>query len=273
MCKEQTHEKDSTVEDDRLPIDKLDSSEDEDQNGVNAELHGDESDAGSEETGEEAENKIKEKKEERTKRKLIEALSEKEIRELLTAKKKLNEKTRVLEEKSKLLAEYEDLLKRKQAEFENYKKRIQRETEENRKYATAEIVLDILNIIDDLERAIKSTESSQDFSALFDGITMIERQLSGMLEKKYGVTRIESVGKPFDPTVHDAITMVESDQHEEDTVIEDFQKGYRMNDRILRHSKVKVAKAMPSDDALHADKEDNEEEKKPEKGDESWERS
>ncbi|KKL12560.1 hypothetical protein LCGC14_2534530 [marine sediment metagenome] len=171
-------------------------------------------------------------------------LCEDEIRSLLKAKVALGEKNQILEEKTALLFEYEDLLKRKQAEFENYRKRVQKEMLENRKYATSEMVLDIINIIDDFERAIGSAESSKDFTSLLEGIVIIEKQFIGVLEKKHGVKRIEAVGKEFDPNLHDAIMMEESEQHKEDTVVEDFQAGYVMHDRVVRPSKVKVAKAV-----------------------------
>ena len=171
-------------------------------------------------------------------------LCEDEIKSLLKAKIALEEKNQILEEKTSLLSEYEDLLKRKQAEFENYRKRVQKEMLENRKYATSEMVLDIVNIIDDFERAIGSAESSKDFTALLEGIVITKQQLLGVLEKKHGVKRIEAVGKEFDPNLHDAIMMEESEKYKEDTVVEDFQAGYVMHERVVRPTKVKVAKAV-----------------------------
>ncbi len=171
-------------------------------------------------------------------------LSTEELEELTPVKQQLQEQQEMLEEKSALVAEYEDLLKRKQADFENYKKRAQKEAQDFKKYANAEIVLDVLSMMDDFERAIESTESSMDFDALRDGILLVEKQIRNTLESKYDVKVIDALGKEFDPTVHDAIMMEESEKHEEDTVIEDFQKGYIMHDRVIRPSKVKVAKAV-----------------------------
>jgi molecular chaperone GrpE len=178
------------------------------------------------------------------KEKLLDSLGEEEIKELLAAKEELEDKNKLLEEKSDLLLEYEDLLKRKQAEFENYKKRAQREFDENKKYATTELLLDIINTIDNLERASDSAQSSKDFDALLEGIVIVENQFKSLLEKKYGVVVIDDVGKEFDPNIHDAIMMEESDEYEDDTVIENFQKGYRLYERIIRPAKVKVAKAV-----------------------------
>jgi molecular chaperone GrpE len=172
---------------------------------------------------------------------------EEDLQDLIQTKVLFEEQKKVLEEKELLLAEYEDLLKRKQAEFENYRKRTQKEAQEFKKYANVEIILDILNSIDDFERAIESTKSSRDFDALLEGIRLVEKQLKGVLENKYGVKMIEAVGKEFDPTVHEAMMMEESEQYDADTVIEDFQKGYVMHDRIIRPSKVKVAKPVATE--------------------------
>lgn len=180
--------------------------------------------------------------------KLLESLNEEDVQNLLSAKQETEEKDQIIEEKNNLLLEYEDLLKRRQAEFENYTKRVKRDFDESKKYATAELLLDILNGIDNFERAIDSAKSSKDFDALLEGVVITETQLKSVLEKKYGVTVIDDVGKDFDPNIHDAIMMEESDEFAEDTVIENLQKGYRMYDRIIRHAKVKVAKAVSSPD-------------------------
>ena len=162
----------------------------------------------------------------------------------LEAKGIIEKQKKELEEKNMLLAEYEDLLKRKQAEFENYRKRMARESEDFKKFAVSEMVLDIVTVIDNFERALSAAEATKDFGALHEGIIMIEKQLKDILEKKYEVKMIETVGKEFDPTLHDAIMMEESQKYDEDTVIEDFQKGYIMHDRVIRPAKVKVAKAV-----------------------------
>jgi len=192
--------------------------------------------------------KIPKKEKKDLRARILQDFSEDDLTELLEAKKMLEEQTQTLEEQNRLLAEYEDLLKRKQAEFENYRKRIQKEVEEEKKYAMSDMVLDIVNIIDDFERAINSVKSSRDFNTLLEGIVIIEKQLKAVLENKHGVKPIEAVGKEFDPTVHNAVLMEESEEYREDTVIEDFQKGYTMHDRIIRPSKVKVAKAVSSGD-------------------------
>lgn len=189
---------------------------------------------------------------------LVRDLSTDELDELTQVKQQLQEQQEMLEEKSALVVEYEDLLKRKQADFENYQKRMQKEAQNFKKNANAEIVLDVLSMMDDFERAIESTESSKDFDALHEGILLVEKQIRNTLESKYGVKAIDALGKEFDPTVHDAIMMEESEIHEEDTVVEDFQKGYLMHDRVIRPSKVKVAKAVsPASEENNSDENNN----------------
>lgn len=145
-------------------------------------------------------------------------------------------------EKSELGSE----LLRKQADFENFRKRMQREKQEAIKFANANLLQDIITIIDDFERAIRSSEESRDFDSFHSGIKMIERQFVGMLERKYGLKRMETVGKEFDPQQHEAIGMEESPEVDTQMVLEDYQKGYILNDRVLRHAKVKVAVPFPA---------------------------
>ncbi|MFP4180815.1 MAG: nucleotide exchange factor GrpE, partial [Spirochaetaceae bacterium] len=137
---------------------------------------------------------------------------------------------------------------RKQADFENFRKRMQREKKEAIDYANSNLLLDLVSIIDDFERAIKSSEESRDFESFHSGIKLIEKQFVGMLERKYGLTRMESEGKEFDPQEHEAINMEESSNYDVQTVVEEYQRGYKLNERVLRHPKVKVAvPAAPSE--------------------------
>ncbi len=147
-----------------------------------------------------------------------------------------------LEEES---SELKDRYLRKQADFDNFRKRILREKEESIKYANSSLLTDLVTIIDDFERAIKSSVESKDFESFHSGIEMIEKQLVSVLERKYGLSRIESEGKEFDPQLHEAIGMVESPDYEVQTVVEDYQRGYMLHDRVLRHAKVRVAIPAP----------------------------
>jgi len=134
-----------------------------------------------------------------------------------------------------------DQILRKQAESDNYRKRILREKEDSIKYGNSNLLLDLITIIDDFERAIKSTQNSADAESFHSGIELIEKQFVSMLERNWSLKRMVSVGEEFDPQLHEAIGMEESSEYETQTVIEDYQSGYILYDRVLRPSKVKVA--------------------------------
>ncbi len=142
-----------------------------------------------------------------------------------------------------LLAEVADLkdkLLRKQADFENFRKRMLREREDAARYANAALLTDLIGLIDDFERAIHSGEESRDFNSLLQGISMIEKQLVEMLEGRWGLKRFTSVGETFDPNRHEAVQRVEGPVDSKPTVVEDYQKGYYLHERVLRPARVKV---------------------------------
>lgn len=146
-----------------------------------------------------------------------------------------------IEQLERELADLKNQLLRKSADFDNYRKRMQREKEEFAAYANRELLLDIVPIIDDFERAIRSGEESEDFSSFHDGIVMIEKQFTSMLERKWKLRRFDSEGEEFDPQRHEAMMTEDTADVEHPTVREDFQKGYLLNERVLRPAKVKVA--------------------------------
>ena len=150
----------------------------------------------------------------------------------------------VIEDLAAKVASLEEQLLRKQADFENFRKRMFREREEAAKQANAKLLLDLVEIIDNFERAINSSEESQDFDSLHEGIELIEKQFASMLENKWGLARFDSSGMEFDPERHEAIAVDQSGEFPPQTVVEDYQKGYLLHDRVLRHARVKVA--MPS---------------------------
>lgn len=141
-----------------------------------------------------------------------------------------------LEQKNKSIEELTDTLKRLQAEFENYRKRIEKEKAEFRKYAHAEIIAEILPIIDSFEMALKHTNEPQKF---INGMKLIYAQLHSALEAE-GLRPIKTDGEKFDPYKHEVLMKEESDKPE-GTVLEEFQKGYMLNDKVLRFSKVKIS--------------------------------
>lgn len=139
------------------------------------------------------------------------------------------------------VSDLKDQYLRKQADFENFRKRMRREKEEAVDYANQQLLLDLTTIIDDFERAIKSAEESRDFDSFHDGIVLIEKQLTGLLERKWGLKRFDSEGEEFDPQKHEAVATEDSNEYEDSRVVEDYQKGYFLNDRVLRTAKVKVS--------------------------------
>lgn len=128
---------------------------------------------------------------------------------------------------------------RKLADYENFRKRMFREKDDAVQFANSQLLTDLVSVLDDFDRAVSSSETSRDFQSLHDGVDMIRRQLLGMLESKYGLLRFESMGEPFDPNHHEAM-MSEQGECDEPTVVEEYSKGYRLRDRILRSAKVKV---------------------------------
>jgi molecular chaperone GrpE len=143
--------------------------------------------------------------------------------------------------------EMRDLAQRKQAEFENYRKRMERERLDVGRYAGAEVVKEILPVLDNLERALRSGGSEEQ---LRDGVAIIHRQLQETLTR-LGLTEVESQGKPFDPHIHEAVSQQESVDHAEGTVLDVFQKGYLFKDRLLRPAMVSVARRPPGENQDH----------------------
>ncbi len=137
-------------------------------------------------------------------------------------------------------AEYLRRLQQLQADYDNFRKRTQREKEELAKYAAEKIVTDLLPVLDNLERGLYASRSSQDFEGLAKGVEMILRQLASLLERE-GLTTIAAVGQGFDPAVHEAVMRVEADGFEPNIVVEELQKGYLLKDKVLRPSMVKVS--------------------------------
>jgi molecular chaperone GrpE len=154
----------------------------------------------------------------------------------------------------KELADLKDSLLRKQADFENFRKRTIREREDAARYSNAALLTDIIGLIDDFERAIKSAEESRDFGTFLQGVTMIEKQFVEMLENRWGLKRFSSVGEGFDPNKHEAVLRVEGPANGRPTVVEDFQKGYFLHERVLRPARVKVMvpASAPGPDAAAA---------------------
>jgi molecular chaperone GrpE len=149
-------------------------------------------------------------------------------------------RARLAEEEKKATANYDKYL-RTVAELDNYKKRAAKEKAETIKYGKEDVIKDILPFIDSLDRALEHAESNTDIQAFKEGLKLIQDQLLCCL-KRHGVEKIECAGKEFDPNFHEAMVQIESEGHEENKVINEFQRGYLLNGRLLRPSKVSVCK-------------------------------
>ena len=139
-------------------------------------------------------------------------------------------------------AQAKDQYLRTLAEFDNAKKRLHREKEEFIRYAAESMVRQLLPIMDSLDQALVAVDKQADPQAVVKGVHLIYRQLLGLLDKE-GVTRIPTVGEPFDPHKHEAVAQAEAgDSTPADTIVEEVQVGYTMHGKVIRPAMVKVAK-------------------------------
>jgi molecular chaperone GrpE len=195
----------------------------------------------------EKKNKHHERSEEEGSETLLENLGQKLQIHLEEEKKEkgkeIEELKKKLDEKEKEAKEHYDRLLRVAADFDNYKKRATREKEEWTKFANEDLIKAILPFIDNLERAINHAEKVEDAGVLIEGVRLTIQQLLQALSK-FGLSSFESHGKPFDPALHEAVLLVPTDQHEPNQVVEEFQKGYLLNDRLLRPATVSVSKPL-----------------------------
>lgn len=173
----------------------------------------------------EAENEIKEPAEEQ-----VEEVSQEEI---LQAK---------VEELEKANAELKDQMLRRQAELENYKKRLIRDKEEAIQFSNENLIKDLLGFLDNMDRALAAAKNGGDLNGLVEGFEMTRDQLLSTLDRNWGLKAIESVGKEFDPSLHEACMMAVDESLDKETVLDEFQKGYTLHDRVIRPAKVKIGK-------------------------------
>jgi len=151
--------------------------------------------------------------------------------------KKLEEKLNAEQQKSK---EYLNRLKYLQADFENYRKRAEKEVQEAVQRSNEKLVACLIDIIDDLDNAISVGETTENKDALLEGIKMVHKNLDKLLEKE-GLERLECVGRPFDPNLHEVLVQVPTNNHESGTVLEEARKGFMFKGKVLRPSIVKIA--------------------------------
>jgi molecular chaperone GrpE len=145
-----------------------------------------------------------------------------------------------LRKQSQERAQYLELARRTQADFENYQKRNQRERDQERKYMLGSLVLELLPVFDNLDRAISSSQQTGEKGSLVDGVLLVQNQFLELL-KRHGVTRIEALGKSFDPNLHQAVMQRTVEGAEPNSVLQVLEQGFMIHDRVLRPAKVIVA--------------------------------
>ena len=143
----------------------------------------------------------------------------------------------LLEEKEQEIQQYKDKLQRIHADFENFKKRSIKEKKEFVKFANEGLILKVLEAYEDLERALEVKEDKN----LREGVELIYKKLTKILEDE-GVEPIETKNQKFDPYKHEALMTEDNDDYENNEIIQDLQKGYTLNSKVIRYSKVKVCK-------------------------------
>lgn len=181
--------------------------------------------------------------------------------------KKLEEQEELLHKVIKERDEYKDNYLRTLAEMDNFRKRVQKDKEEYQKYALSEFFLDLLQIFDNLERALKAISSSADMEpaagqeaaenekSIISGIEMIYKQFSDLL-KKYNVLEIDALNKVFDPNLHQALTKEEREGITEPIVVEIYQKGFLYNGKLLKPTLAKVAIPIETEETEEIEEEE-----------------
>jgi molecular chaperone GrpE len=144
-------------------------------------------------------------------------------------------------------ARLKDAWLRTAADFDNFRKRSRRELEDARRGGREDLLRALLPIFDNLERAIQSAQRTSDVKAMADGLKMVDRQFVDALARE-GITRVPTVGRPFDPSLHEAIQQVETNDHPAGTVLAEVQPGYLQGERLLRAALVVVAKPKSEGD-------------------------
>ncbi len=146
-----------------------------------------------------------------------------------------------LEATKKQLDEEKDRCLRLNAEFDNIRKRTQKEKEEFIKYANEKLILELVDVLEALERGLENAKKSNNKDKLIEGMELIYKQFKNILEKN-GLSPIKALGEKFDHYKHEAMMQTTTDEYEEGTILEEFARGYMLNDKVIRYSKVRVSK-------------------------------
>ncbi len=163
----------------------------------------------------------------------------KAVKSKIITEEQLQELKQELEEKDKTAQEYLERLKYLQAEFDNYHKNVEKERENTLKYAKEGLILRLLEVYESLEKALEN--GREDTGHMYEGVGMIYNEFKRALETE-GLSEIKAVGEKFDPFKHEALNVEEDDTKDPNTIVEEYQKGYMLGDKVIRYSKVKVIK-------------------------------
>ncbi|MCS7064806.1 MAG: nucleotide exchange factor GrpE, partial [Fimbriimonadales bacterium] len=146
-----------------------------------------------------------------------------------------------LQEMERAMEEQKNLYLRTLADFQNYRRRQQEEMERSRLRLLESLMEELLPILDNFERALQAAEATRELEPLLEGVRLTERQVKALLAR-YDIHPIEAVGRPFDPNLHEAIQRIETDEYEDGVIVDEVERGYRIGERVLRPSRVIVAR-------------------------------
>ncbi|MBU4373667.1 MAG: nucleotide exchange factor GrpE [Euryarchaeota archaeon] len=167
--------------------------------------------------------------------------SEPEAEEMETPEPHEKELIKELESTKKQLEEEKDRFLRLNAEFDNFSKRTLKEREEFIKYANEKLILELIDVCESLERGLENAKNTDNKDRLIVGVELIYKQFKNVLEKN-GLTPIKALGEKFDPYKHEAMMQTLTDEFDDGTILEEFARGYMLNNRVIRYSKVRVSK-------------------------------
>ncbi|HLH77487.1 MAG TPA: nucleotide exchange factor GrpE [Candidatus Binataceae bacterium] len=165
-------------------------------------------------------------------------------RELVQLREELEQVRRTCTQREQEVAELKDKFLRAVAEADNSRKRIRQQADETVRLQRESLLRDLLAIVDNLERAVAAARGGGNGKPIVEGVEMVLRSMIDFL-RSHGVTQLSALGQPFDPLLHEAVDQIESDQHQPNTVVDEFVRGYQVGDRLLRPARVAVAK-LPS---------------------------
>ncbi len=171
------------------------------------------------------------------------SLPKEEFKERLesVSRAELEKLQQALQEEKARSKEYLERQKYLQADFENSMKRLKRDLEENAKFSSEQLILKLIDVAENLERALEASEKIGEKSELTTGVRMIHKELDEILEQE-GLEEIPSEGQQFNPTLHEALSQIETDDKAEGTIVKELKRGYKLKGKLIRPSKVEIAK-------------------------------